>query len=123
MRIIGFFRKESGETVCVSRCCVDFGFEGRLTSSALLVELLLTYGPSLNHEAVSTLPSALALVIPLVAQECLPCSNDLLLVPTTFNRLLYADINAHRLERIVSAMHGRKIASSTDIIEVEGVGA
>lgn len=67
MRIIGFFRKDSGETMHVSNRLSSFFMSGELTSSALLVELLLTDRSGLDDETIPALSSALALVVPFVA--------------------------------------------------------
>lgn len=92
-----------------------------LTSSTLLIELLLTNRPCLDNETVPALPPALALVVPFVAQERLPCPDYFLLVPATLDRLLDADVDAQRLEGIVSAVNGSQIATCADVVEVESV--
>ena len=94
-----------------------------LTSSALLVELLLADWPGLDDKTVAAFSPALALVLPFITQECLPCPDHLFLIPTSLNSLFDADVDAQRLKCVVPAVHGSQVASSTDIIEVECVGA
>jgi hypothetical protein len=93
----------------------------RLTSSALLVELLLANRPGLDDETVAAFSSALALVIPFVAQECLPCPDHFCLVPVSLNSLLDADVDAQRFESIVSAVDSSQVATRADVVEVESV--
>jgi hypothetical protein len=126
MRIIGFFRNDSGETDCMlaNPCVVSFPRVcARLTALSFLVKVLGPHWSCLYDQPVSAFAAAFALVVPFVSKKGLPRPDNLLLLPTTLYGLFQGDINSQWLKSIVAAVDSRKVTACAHVVEIECVGA